>query len=132
MAPVLQRYVLAPEAFSVTFPPAQNVVGPDAVAVTVGVGLTVTVTGEEPAVHPNELVAVTEYVPELFTRIDVVVAPVDQRYDVPPDAVRFTLPPEQKVSGPEAVMFGVGSGLTVTVTGDVVAEQPNEFVAVTE
>lgn len=42
------------------------------------------------------------------------------------------MPPEQKVSGPEAVIAGAGSGFTVTATGDEVAEQPLLFVAVTE
>ena len=36
--------------------------------------------------------------------IDCVVAPVDQRYDAPLDAVSVTLPPAQNVVGPPAVM----------------------------
>ena len=40
------RFVSA-GALSVTFPPAQNVVGPDAVIAAEGSGLTVTETGEE-------------------------------------------------------------------------------------
>lgn len=71
--------MLAPEAVSVTLSFEQKLVGPDAVAVTVGVGFTVTVTGAETSEHPNALVAVTEYVPELFTRMVALVAPVDQR-----------------------------------------------------
>ena len=38
--------------------------------------------------------------------MDRVVAPLDHRYAVPVDAVRFTLPPEQKDSGPDVVMVG--------------------------
>jgi hypothetical protein len=41
--------------------------------------------------------------------------------------VRFTLPPWQKVSDPEALMEGVETeGKTVTTTGEEVAEQPEE------
>lgn len=54
-------------------------VGPLAVILTVGVGLTVTVSGAEVPVHPNALVALTVYVPELFTTIDALVAPVDHK-----------------------------------------------------
>jgi len=70
-------------------------------------------------------------VPEVETVIAAVVAPVDQRYDVPPDAVSVTLPPAQNVVGPEGVIVAVGSGLTVTVrdTGDDV--QPFASVVVT-
>ena len=52
----------------------------------------------------------------MFTLIVDVVAPVDQEYATPPVAVKFTLPPAQKVVGPLAEIVGVGSGLTVTVT----------------
>ena len=38
--------------------------------------------------------------------------------------VNVTLPPEQNVIGPLALTVGVGSELTLTVTGAVVAEQP--------
>ena len=107
-------------------------VGPLAVMETVGVGLTVTVTGAEVPLHPNAFVALTVYVPELFTKIDAVVAPVDQRYVPPPDAVSVTSPPIQKLSGPLAVIFGEGVGFTVTVVPADVAEQPFASVAVTE
>jgi hypothetical protein len=44
-----------------------------------------------------------------------VVAPVDQRYEVPALEVSVTLPPAQNVNGPPAVMVGVaGNAFTVT------------------
>jgi archaellum component FlaF (FlaF/FlaG flagellin family) len=115
VAPVDQRYEVPPEAVSVTLPPAQNVVGPDGVMVAVGSGLTVTVCEAGADMHELASVTVTVYVPEVDTAIAAVVAPVDQRYDVPPEAVSVTLPPAQKVVGPDGVMVAVGSGLTVTV-----------------
>ena len=48
----------------------------------------------------------------------------------PADAVSVTLPPEQNVSGPLAVMFAVGVVVTVTVC-DAVDEQPFASVTVT-
>jgi hypothetical protein len=62
--------------------------------------------------------------------IDCVVAPVDQRYEVPLDAVSVTLPPAQKVVGPLVVMFAVGLALTVTEVGDDVVLQPLALVTV--
>jgi hypothetical protein len=44
-----------------------------------------------------------------------VVAPVDQRYEVPALEVSVTLPPAQKVNGPLAVIVGAaGKAFTVT------------------
>ena len=60
-----------------------------------------------------------------------VVAPFDQRYDEAADAVSVTLPPAQKVVGPEAVIVAVGLVLTVTVVAVEVALQPLAFVTVT-
>ena len=73
IAPVLHTNV-DPAAVTVMVPllPAQIVV-----LVTVGVGLVELVTVElADAVHPNELVPVTVYVPAELTEILVVVAPV--------------------------------------------------------
>jgi hypothetical protein len=69
--------------------------------------------------------------PVLLATIDAVVAPVDQRYDAPLDAVSVTLPPAQKVVGPEAVMLAAGFALTVTAVDADVALQPLPFVTVT-
>jgi hypothetical protein len=71
-------------------------------------------------------------VPPVETLMAAVVAPVDQRYDVPPEAVSVTLPPVQKVVGPDGVMVAVGSGLTVTVWLAGAEEQSFASVVVTE
>ena len=63
--------------------------------------------------------------------IEAVVAPVDQRYDEPLDALNITLPPAQKVVGPPAVIVAIGLALTVTAVGEEVALQPLAFVTVT-
>src|SRR5213593_1375340 len=50
---------------------------------------------------------------------------------MPAGAVRVTLPPAQKVVGPLAAMVAAGGGLTVTVTGADVDEQPPDWLTVT-
>ena len=82
VSPVLQTYVAAAgveDAVSTTEPPSQKVVGPPAVMVTTGVGLTVTSTGEvaEP-VQPLMSVIVTLYEPDCDTVMVDVVSPVLQ------------------------------------------------------
>ena len=47
-------------AVNVTLPPWQNETGPLADTTAGGLGLTVTVVAAEVALHPNELVTVTE------------------------------------------------------------------------
>ena len=59
VAPVLQRYVLAPLAVKTTDPPEQKVVEPKGVIVTVGIGFTVTGIAEDAAEQPKEVVPVT-------------------------------------------------------------------------
>jgi hypothetical protein len=59
------------------------------------------------------------------------VAPVDQKYDDPADAVSVTLPPAQNVVGPPAVIVAAGLALTVTALAALVALQPFAFVTVT-
>jgi hypothetical protein len=59
------------------------------------------------------------------------VAPFDQRYDAPGDAVSCTFPPAQNVVGPPAVIVAAGVVFTVTAVGDDVALQPLAFVTVT-
>ena len=65
------------------------------------------------------------------TEIVAVVAVVDHKYPVPPDAKRFTDLPWQKVVGPPGVMTAVGNGLTVT-TWMAVLVHPLVLVTVTE
>ena len=64
-------------AVSVTVPPAQKVVGPDAVTVATGKGLTVTVVGEDVAEHPAVSNPVTVKLPDVVTVMDCEVAPFD-------------------------------------------------------
>ena len=59
VAPLDQAYDAAVEAVRVTEPPAQNVVGPEAVIDAVGRGLTVTVVAAEVAEQPFASVMVT-------------------------------------------------------------------------
>jgi len=131
VAPVDQRYETPPEAVSVTLPPAQNVVGPLGVIVAVGSGFTVTVCDAGDDVQPFASVVVTVYVPEVETVIAAVVAPVDQRYETPPDAVSVTLPPAQNVVAPLGVIVAVGSGFTVTNCDAGVEVHPFASVVVT-
>jgi hypothetical protein len=70
-------------------------------------------------------------VPEELTVIAAVVAPLDQRYETPPDAVSVTLPPAQKVVAPLGVIVAVGSGFTVTVREAGVEVQPFASVVAT-
>ena len=110
--------------------PEQNVVAPDAVMLAVGVVLTVT-TLLAVAVHPPvAAVTVTVYVPVALSEIAAVVAAVLHRYVPPPVAVRVTLPGEQKVVAPDAVIPAVGVVFTVTALL-AVAVQPIALVTVT-
>lgn len=121
-------------AVKTTEPPLQNVVGPEAVTDTKGVGFTVTTTGVPEPVQPAAVVTVTLYEPVPVAVIDAVVAPVFH-WNVAPggalEADNTTDPPEQKVVGPEAVMLTTGLALTVTLTGVPKAVQPFKSVMVT-
>ena len=99
---------------------------------TTGAGVTVTLIGTEVAAQPLASVTVTVTLPDADTVIDWVVAPVDQRYAAPELAVSVTLPPGQKVVGPDAVIVAGSGWTTVTLVGADVALQPPAFVTVTE
>jgi hypothetical protein len=132
VAPFDQRYELPALAVSVTLPPAQKVVGPPAVIAGVaGLALTVTAVAADVALQPLAFVTVTLYEPEAVALMAWVVAPVDQRYELPALAVSVTLPPAQKVVGPPALIDGVGLASTVTVVAADAALQPLAFVTVT-
>jgi len=62
--------------------------------------------------------------------MEAFVFPFDQRYELPPPAVRITLSPWQKVVGPPAVIVAVGNGFTVTVTASVEEHPPLNAVTV--
>ena len=49
---------------------------------------------------------------------------------MPPLAVKTTLPPEQNVNVPVAVIIAVGEAITVTTIGLLIPEQPLAFVTV--
>jgi len=101
-------------AVRLTFPPAQNVVGPLGVIDTTGNGLTVT-PWLVLALQLFPSVTVTVYVPLVLAVIVRVVAPPVHKYVAPAGlAVRFTLPPAQNVVGPLGVIDTTGNGLTVT------------------
>ena len=59
-----------------------------------------------------------------------VVAEVDHKYPVPPEAVNNTEPPWQKVVGPSGVITAVGRELTV-IALLFESVQPPELVTVT-
>lgn len=84
--------------------------------------------------QPALLVSITEYVVVVLglTVIDGVVAPFDQRMleMLEPLTVSVTEPPGwHMLAGP--LIVAAGAGLTVTVTGEDVAEQPPALVTVT-
>ena len=60
-----------------------------------------------------------------------VVAPPVHKYELVALDVRVTLPPEQNVVAPPAVIVGVGLGFTVTVVAADIPVQPFPSVTVT-
>src|SRR5687767_7249228 len=98
---------------------------------TVGAGVTVTFVAAEVALQPLPSVTVTLKLPDVETVIDGEVAPVDQRYDEPALAVRVTLPPGQKLVGPDGVIVAGWACSTLTLVGEEVALQPPALVTVT-
>lgn len=116
---------------SCTVPPSQKVVVPLADMLPMGAGLTVTAVPAEVELQPSA-VAVTEYVPEAFTVIDCVVAPLLHSQLTPlmlVEAVSVTLPPAQNVVLPLADIVGLaGLGFTVTaMLWVLMAVQPGEY-----
>jgi len=131
VAPLLHKYDNPELAIKVTEPPIQKVVAPDAVIVTVGNVLTVTIVADDVAEQLLALATVTVYEPPAVIVVDCVVAPLLHKYDVPVLAVNITEPPAQKVVALPAVMVAVGNEFTVTTVAAEVAEQPLELFAVT-
>ncbi len=119
MAPVDHKYSELTLDVSVTLPPAQNDVKPEAVMVGVaGVGLTVTEVAREAVLRqPN-----------------VLVSPLDQRYNTPGLDVSVWLLPVQMVTDPAGLIVGRdGNVLTVTTTvGEGTLWQPAAFITCTE
>ncbi|NBS91855.1 hypothetical protein EBS67_17975 [bacterium] len=129
--PLLQEYDIPPLDVKSTLPPEQKVVAPPAVIVAIGKALTVTTVATLVAVQPFASVTCTVYDPAVVVVMATVVAPLLQRYDIPPLAVKSTLPPEQKVVAPPAVNVAIGKALTVTAAAVLVAVQPFASVTVT-
>lgn len=124
VAPFDQMFPVAADEVNTTLPPSQNVVAPvTAIVGVVASGFTLTVVPADTAEVQFPLLKVTEYVPEVVTVIDGVVAPFDHTFPVAAEEVNTTLPPAQKVVGPPAVIVGVaGKALTVTVVPADAAE----------
>jgi len=135
-APLFQKYTEPPLAVKTTLPPEHKSVDVEAVITGVGKELTVTAIGELGAeTQPLTSVAITVYEPAVdAVYVDAVVPtgvdPFLQEYVEPPLAVKPTLPPEQKVVAPPAVIDAVGNGLTVMVIVVVVAQSPGVGVNV--
>ena len=113
--PGFHKYVEAPPAVNVELPPGQIEVGL-AIAVTTGIGFTVTDTVVDP-VHPA-VVPVTVYtdVPTVIgvTDMEAVIAVVLHKQDVEPLADNVDAAPKQIAVG-VAVAVMVGLGTTVIV-----------------
>ena len=82
---------------------------PPALIVAVGKAFTVTVVPADAAVPCPVIVMVTVYVPLVVTIIACAVDPVLHKYPSAVLDVSVTLPPEQKVVAPDAVIIGVGT-----------------------
>jgi hypothetical protein len=131
VAPVDQRFPVTDDEVSVTVLPVQTSELPPLIVGVAGSGFEVTAKGAELAEQPSALVTLTLYEPATDTRIDCVVAPVDQRLPVVEDEVRVIVVPAQKDAGP--LMVGVGgSGFEVTAKAAELAVQPLASVTVTE
>ena len=110
VAPVFQKYAEPPLAFKTTLVPEHIFVVKE-VIVGVGKALTVTAIAELVAKQPIEFVTVTVYDPAVVAVYEEPVPTTDdpllQEYNEPVLAVKTTLPPEQKVVAPPAVIVAV-------------------------
>jgi hypothetical protein len=109
-------------------------VGPSALILTEGKGLTVTETEACADTHPFVSVTDREIVPEEVAVITEDVAPEgNQTFPELLLLLRMTLSPWQKVNEPETLITGIGGSATpFTVKGLEVPEHPLASVAVTE
>jgi hypothetical protein len=131
VAVVLHTLPVAALDVSTTLPPGQKVSGPDAEIEGVdGIGLTVMVTAADGGLVHAPAVCVTVIVPELYTVILCVVAPVLHVLPVVALDVSTTLSPRQKVSGPP-VMVGADGALFAPTTALSILMQPLASVMVT-
>jgi len=129
VSPFDHRYADPIFADKETWLPGQIVVLPPGVIWAVPV-LTIMLTGAETVSQPAAFVTVTVKEPAAEEVMLCEVAPVDHRYVEPAFAVSVTLPPWQKVVGPDGVM-DAEAGVVVTETGTDTAVQLSAFVTVT-
>jgi hypothetical protein len=100
-------------------PPVEIVTGITGTTFTVVLALVV----------PHVAVATTEYVFAVFTTIEVVTSPVDQRYEPEPLAVKVKSEPAQTVAVPPGL---IETGVSLmTVTFIVATSLPQVLVPVT-
>jgi hypothetical protein len=128
VSPVFHVYDEPLFAVSVTESPWQNVVGPSGVTEAAVGACSVTVNDAVDVQMP--LLMVTEYVPDAFTVMSCVTAPVDHSQMVPALAWSTTESPLQNAAGP--VIVACGDGRTVTVTALFAELHPFESVIITE
>jgi hypothetical protein len=139
ICPLLQRYDVPKLAVKTTLSPEQKVNGSSSVTLIVAVGkaLTVTTVGVlADDIQPSASVAVTVYEAAVEAVYEGPVPTVDdpllQEYVEPPPAVKTTLPPEQKVVVPPAVIDAIGKAIGCVIVTEAVAVQALASVTVTE
>jgi hypothetical protein len=92
------------------------------------VGAAFTITATEAEVLPQELVAVTVYVPAVFMTIEFDVTPFDHSSEPTEFVFKRTLSPTQNEVGPEGIMETAGAANEVT--SRMASELPQLFVTV--
>ena len=139
ISPLLQRYDVPKLAVKTTLSPEQKVNGSSSgtVIVAVGKALTITTVAVLAAdIQPSASVAVTVYeaaVEAVYVAfVPTIDDPLLQEYVEPPPAVKTTLPPEQKVMDPPAVIDAVGKAIGCVIVTEAVAVQALASVIVTE
>jgi hypothetical protein len=133
VAPVFQKYAEPPLAVKTTLVPEHIFVVVEVIA-GVGKALTVTAIALLVAKQPIEFVTVTVYDPAVVAvyvpAVPTIDDPLLQEYNEPALAVKTTLPPEQKVVAPPAVIDAVVAAGSVMVIVSV-SVHPLKSVTVT-
>jgi len=133
VAPVFQKYAEPPLAVKTTLVPEHIFVVKE-VIVGVGKALTVTAIVLLVAKQPIEFVTVTVYEPEVVAvyveAVPTIDDPLLQENNEPALAVKSTLPPEQKVVAPPAVIDAVVADGAAFIVALAVAVHPLTSVTV--